>query len=318
MRGMLRGECRMLKTECRMPAGRGPRLRLARALSVCCLLPVAFGIGAGVRDAHAQQPNFLTGFSKPEGPPSTLKPEQLRDVTFRQRLNERLPLDATFADEYGRPVQLGRYFGTSRPVILAFAYYTCPMLCTQVMNGISSSLRALPFTAGEEFDVVIISFDPRDTPADALEKKQKHLEYWNAEHTSGAWHLLTGDAATIERVTRAAGFTYAWDQVTGQYAHVSGILVATPDGTLARYFYGVEYSPKELRMAMVESGEGRVGSAIDELLLFCYHYDPESGRYGAAVMNLVRLGGVLTLGAMVTFFVLMRRRELRGTMEGRA
>jgi protein SCO1/2 len=187
------------------------------------------------------------------------------------------------------------------------------MLCTQVMNGLSASLRALPFTAGEEFDVVLISFDPRDTPADALEKKQHHLEYWNAERTSGAWHLLTGDQATIARVTSAAGFTYAWDQVTGQYAHVSGVLVVTPDGTLARYFYGVEYSPKELRLALVESGQGRVGSPIDELLLFCYHYDPETGRYGAAVMNLVRLGGILTLGAMGTFFVLMRRREMRAS-----
>jgi protein SCO1/2 len=270
-------------------------------------------LAGGANDAVAQQPNFMTGFSQPEGPPSTLKPEQLRDVTFSQRLNDRLPLDATFTDEYGRTVTLGKYFGSSRPVILAFVYFSCPMLCTQVMNGLSASLRALPFTAGEEFDVVLISFDPRDTPADALEKKQHHLEYWNAERTSGAWHLLTGDQATIARVTSAAGFTYAWDQVTGQSAHVSGVLVVTPDGTLARYFYGVEYSPKELRLALVESGQGRVGSPIDELLLFCYHYDPETGRYGAAVMNLVRLGGILTLGAMGTFFVLMRRREMRAS-----
>jgi protein SCO1/2 len=268
-------------------------------------------LGIGSEAARAQQPNFLTGFSKPEGPPSNLKPEQLVDVTFKQRLDEQLPLDAEFKDEYGRPVTLGKYFGAGRPVILAFVYYQCPMLCTQVLNGISASLRALPFTAGQEFDVVLVSFDPRDTPSAALEKKQKHLEYWNVENTSGAWHFLTGDEATIARVTNAAGFTYKWDEVTGQFAHVSGVLVTTPQGRLARYFYGVEYSPKELRMALVESGQGRVGSAIDELLLFCYHYDPESGRYGATVMNLVRLGGVLTVGAMVTFFVLMRRREMR-------
>jgi protein SCO1/2 len=221
-------------------------------------------------------------------------------------------------------VTLGKYFspanasdGPPRPVILGFVYYTCPMLCTQVMNGISSSLRALSFSAGQDFDVVLISFDPRDTPSDAAEKKRRHLEYWNVENTSGAWHLLTGDEATIERVTSAAGFTYKWDEVTGQYAHVSGVLVVTPEGRLARYFYGVEYSPKDLRMALVESGRGTIGSAIDELLLFCYHYDPESGRYGAAVMNLVRLGGVLTVGAMVTFFVVMRRREMRAPLEGR-
>jgi protein SCO1/2 len=286
------------------------------------MVPGAFGDGGSL--VHAQQPNFMTGFSKPEGPPSNLKPEQLVDVTFRQRLNEQLPLDAVFKDEYGRTVTLGKYFspanasdGPPRPVILGFVYYTCPMLCTQVMNGISSSLRALSFSAGQDFDVVLISFDPRDTPSDAAEKKRRHLEYWNVENTSGAWHLLTGDEATIERVTSAAGFTYKWDEVTGQYAHVSGVLVVTPEGRLARYFYGVEYSPKDLRMALVESGRGTIGSAIDELLLFCYHYDPESGRYGAAVMNLVRLGGVLTVGAMVAFFVVMRRREMRAPLEGR-
>jgi protein SCO1/2 len=191
------------------------------------------------------------------------------------------------------------------------------MLCTQVLNGISSSLRALPFTAGQEFEVVIVSFDPRDTPSDAAEKKRTHLDYWNTQNTSGAWHLLTGDEATIARVTSAAGFTYKWDAVTGQYAHVSGILVTTPQGRLARYFYGVEYSPKELRMALVESGQGRIGSKVDELLLFCYHYDPETGRYGATVMNLVRAGGVLTVAAMATFFVMMRRREMRAPVEGR-
>ena len=165
--------------------------------------------------------------------------------------------------------------------------------------------------------MVLISFDPRDTPADAAEKKRRHLEDWKSANTSGGWHLLTGDEETIARVTSAAGFTYKWDSVTGQFAHVSGVLVVTPDGTLARYFYGVEYSPKELRMAIVESSRGTVSSPIDELLLYCYHYDPESGRYGATVMNLVRLAGILTVGAMVTFFVVMRRRDMRAPMEGR-
>ena len=259
--------------------------------------------------ASAQSPNFFTGFNDPPGPPSQLKPEQLKDVTFKQRLDEQLPLDAAFKDEYGRPVTLGKYFNNQKPVVLAFVYYTCPMLCTQVMNGISSSLRALPFTAGQEFDVVLISFDPRDTPSAALEKKQAQLKYWKTEQTTGGWHLLTGDEATIKRVTNAAGFTYAYDKATGQYAHVSGILVVTPEGRLARYFYGIEYSPKELRLALVESGQGHIGSAIDELLLFCYHYDPETGRYGATVMNLVRAGGVLTVAAMATFMFVMWRRE---------
>jgi protein SCO1/2 len=285
-------------------------------VSAVCILHSAFGIvhspfgidiGAGL--AHAQSPNFFTGFSQPEGPPSNLKPDELVDVTFRQRLDERLPLDVAFKDEYGRDVTLGKYFDSGRPVILAFVYFQCPMLCSQVMNGISSSLRALPFTAGQEFDVVLVSFDPRDDPAAALEKKRTHLEYWKSEGQSGAWHLLTGTEASIERLTQAAGFSYKWDSVTGQFAHASGILVVTPDGTLSRYFYGVEFSPKELRLALVESGQGRVGKLVDELLLYCYHYDPTTGRYGAAVMNLVRLGGILTLGAMAAFFVVSWRRN---------
>jgi len=275
-----------------------------RVLFAFFILNFAFAIAAS-----AQTPNFMTGFSDPPGPPSTLKPEQLKEVTFKQRLNEQLPLEASFKDEYGRPVTLGKYFNNQKPVILAFVYYTCPMLCTQVMNGISSSLRALPFTAGEEFDVVLISFDPRDNPAAALEKKQSHLAYWKTEKTTGGWHFLTGNPFDPSGADQAAGFTYAFDKNTGQYAHVSGVLVTTPEGRLARYFYGIEYSPKELRLALVESGQGHIGSAIDELLLFCYHYDPETGRYGATVMNLVRAAGVLTVGAMATFMFVMLRRD---------
>jgi protein SCO1 len=277
---------------------------MAGALFAFCILHLAFPV-----TGFSQTPNFFTGFNDPPGPPSQLKPEQLKDVTFKQRLDDQLPLDAPFKDEYGRPVTLGKYFNNNKPVILAFVYYTCPMLCTQVTNGISSSLRALPFTAGEEFDVVLISFDPKDNPASALEKKQAHLAYWKTETTTGGWHFLTGDEATIKRVTSAAGFTYAYDKATGQYAHVSGVLVVTPDGRLARYFYGIEYSPKELRLALVESSQGHIASAIDELLLFCYHYDPETGRYGATVMNLVRAAGVLTLTAMATFMFVMWRRD---------
>jgi protein SCO1/2 len=263
----------------------------------------------GTRVVAQSGPNFLTGAIDSGGPPSSLKPEQLKEVSFKQRLDEQLPLDASFKDEYGRSVTLGKYFGQKRPVVLAFVYYTCPMLCTQVMNGISASLRALTFTAGQDFDVVLVSFDPRDNPSAALEKKQAHLKYWNSEATTGGWHFLTGEEPSIKRVADAAGFSYAFDKQTGQYAHVSGILVATPDGRLSRYFYGVEYSPKELRMALVESGQGHIGSIIDEVLLFCYHYDPEHGRYGATVMNLVRAAAVLTLAAMAGYFWTMRRRE---------
>lgn len=257
------------------------------------------------------QPNFFTGQTPEPGRVSSLKPEQLKQVSFKQHLDQQLPLDATFKDEFGRDVTLGRYYNEKRPVVLAFVYYQCPMLCTQVMNGLSSALRALTFTAGEEFDVVLVSFDPRDNSAAAAEKKRQHLKYWSTEQTSGGWHFLTGDAANIKRVADAAGFYYQWDPQSQQFAHVSGILVTTPEGRLARYFYGVEYSPKELRLALVEAGQGHIGSAIDELLLYCYHYDPEEGRYGVMIMNLVRLAGVLTVASMVGFIVISRRREPR-------
>jgi protein SCO1/2 len=269
------------------------------------------------------QPNYPSSYRAYAGErndtetPASHTPPQFQDVTFRQRLNETLPLDAAFKDETGRTVRLGDYFGT-KPVVLAFVYFECPMLCTQVMNGLSSALSVMPFKAGEDFDVVLISFDPRETPAMAAEKKRTHLQYWSAEHEAGAWHLLTGDEANIRKVTSAAGFTYRWDEGTGQFAHVSGVLVVTPGGTLSRYFYGVEFSPKELRMALVESGDGKIGSAIDELLLYCFHYDPESGRYGVLVMNLIRLGGVMTVLFIGGFILLMRRRDAAQASPGRA
>ncbi|MGH9349228.1 MAG: SCO family protein [Vicinamibacterales bacterium] len=242
------------------------------------------------------------------GTASTAVPEPLKDVTFAQRLDTKLPLDARFRDETGRDVTLGDYFG-KRPVVLAFVYYSCPMLCTQVLNGVSSAVKAMPFRVGTDFDVVYVSFDPRDTPATAAQKKAVQLADYRQAATAAGWHYLTGDEASIRRVTSAAGFSYRWDEASGQYAHVSGVLVATPDARLSRYFYGVEYSPKELRMAIVESGAGRVGSVVDELLLYCYHYDPATGRYGVIAMNLVRLGGAVTLVLLGGFIWVMRRRE---------
>ena len=272
-----------------------------------CILNFAFCISSA--GAQTAGPG---GYVDPQAPGmvSTSTPPQLKGVGFKQRLDEALPLDAMFKDDNGRQLRLGQLFG-NKPVILAFVYYQCPMLCTQVMNGLSSALKVMPFVAGKDYDVVLVSFDPRDTPAIAAEKKRAHLEYWSTERDGAAWHLLTGDEASIRRATSAAGFTYQWDERTGQFAHVSGVLVVTPEGRLSRYFYGVEFSPKELRLALVESGQGRIGSAIDELLLYCFHYDPESGRYGLVVMNIVRLGGVLTVLFMGSFILLMRRREPR-------
>ena len=272
-----------------------------------CIVTLALCTG----DVSAQQQPGLPGsMGHQTGIVASNVPPQFKEVTFAQRLNQKLPLEATFRDETGRSVALGDYFG-DKPVLLAFVYYQCPMLCSQTMNGISSALKVVPFTAGEDFEVVLISFDPRDTPEAANAKKRAHLQHWSVQDTADGWHFLTGDEATIRQVASAAGFTYKWDEPSGQFAHVSGILTATPDGRLSRYFYGVEYSPKELRMALVESGEGKVGSVVEELLLYCFQYDPTSGRYGVVVMNLVRLGGIVTLALVAGFVFVMRRREPR-------
>ena len=286
----------------------------------------AVSVGAG--GAFAQGGSFSQsepGFPQPSydmmepGTLATARLPQLEDVTFKQRLNMTLPLDVPFRDENGSGVTLAKYFGGERPVILAFVYYSCPMLCTQVMNGVSRAVKVLPFSAGKDFDVVFISFDPRDQPETAAAKKTALMNYWSMQNESGAWHFLTGEAPQIKEVTSAAGFFYKWDAQTQQFAHMSGVLVLTPDGRLSRYFYGIEYSPKELRLALFESGQGHIGSVVDELLLYCYHYDPANGRYGAMVMNLVRAGGVLTVLVMGGFILLMRRREkMHPPMEGHA
>jgi protein SCO1/2 len=274
------------------------------------LLVVTTVLILGGQVSAQQGPGLPGSVAQEAGMPSTTVPPQLADVTFEQRLNHQLPLDARFRDETGRAVTLGDYFG-KRPVVLAFVYYQCPMLCTQVMNGISSALKVVPFTPGQDFEVVYVSFDPRDTPQAAAEKKTALLADYQQTRTAAGWHFLTGDEASIRQVTSAAGFSYRWDEATGQFAHVSGVLVATADGRLSRYFYGVEYSPKELRMALVESGDGKIGSVVDTLLLYCYHYNPAAGRYGAIAMNLVRLGGAVTALFLGGFIFLMRRRELR-------
>ena len=244
-------------------------------------------------------------------------PPAFKTVTFAQRLNDQMPLDTMLKDETGRTVRLGEYFGR-KPVVLAFVYYQCPMLCPLTLNGISSALKAVPYVPGKDFEIVIVSFDPRDTPESANAKKRAHLAHWKTADTADGWHFLTADESAITRLTSAAGFTYQWDETTGQFAHVSGLLTLTPAGRLARYFYGVEYSPKELRLALVESGEGRIGSKVEELLLYCFHYDPSVGRYGWAVMTLVRLGGALTVALVLGFVLLMRRREGRAPVERHA
>jgi len=244
------------------------------------------------------------------------RPEALRGVGIDQRLGQPLPLNALFADEAGKPARLGQYFG-KRPVLLVLSYYNCPMLCTQVFNGLVSALRVLPFDAGKDFDVVAVSFDPHDRPADAAAKKKAYVEEYRRPGASAGWHFLTGGAGSIERVTKSAGFHYRYDDSTGQFAHAAAIYVATPDGRLSRYFYGIEYAPRDLRLGIVEASEGKIGSIVDQILLFCFHYDPKMGRYSAAILSLVRFGGVAAVLILSTFLVVMWRRDrLNGLKSG--
>jgi protein SCO1/2 len=250
------------------------------------------------------------GYKREVGMAASAVPAPLREIGFDQNLNEFVPLDTTFRDEAGRTVRLGDYFGR-RPVVLVFAYYDCPMLCTLVINGLSSALNVLSLSAGNEFEIVTVSFDPRDTPATATAKKAIYLDRYKRPGAADGWHFLTGDQPSIDRLTKAAGFRYVWDKDTRQFAHPTGVIVLTPDGRLARYLFGIEYGPRDLRFALVEASAGKVGSAVDSLLLYCYHYDPMTGRYGLAIMKAMRLAGAATVLALGSFIVLMVRRERR-------
>jgi protein SCO1/2 len=236
-------------------------------------------------------------------------PTALREVKIEQRLNEQVPLDIQFKDETGRTVQLSEYFNKSRPVILSLVFYKCPMLCNQILSGLMVGLRSQSFDAGREFDVLTVSFDPRETPEIAAEKKQSYIERYNRPGAEKGWHFLTGDPENIRRLTEAVGFHYNYDEKTNQFAHASGIMLLTPEGKLSRYFYGIEYNAKDLRLGLIEASNNRIGSMVDQLLLYCYHYDPATGRYGPVVMNIMRLGGVITVLGIGALLLVLRRRN---------
>ena len=238
-------------------------------------------------------------------------PPVLREVRFDQRLNEQVPLDLEFRDESGRTVRLADYFD-GKPVILVLAYYRCPMLCTQVLNGLVRAMLDIPLSAGRDFNVLTVSFDAREQPELAAAKKHTYLQRYGRPGAEQGWHFLTGDEGPIQRLTEAVGFRYTYDPRHDVFAHASGILVLTPAGKISRYFLDIKYSPRDLRLGLVETSEGRVGSVWDKALLYCFHYDPREGKYGPAVMNFVRAGGVLTLLALAAFAgVLWRRERLR-------
>ena len=248
--------------------------------------------------------------------PSQQVPSALSTVSFDQRLNEQLPLDLEFKDESGRTVKLGEYFGR-KPVVLTFVYYECPMLCTQVLNGLESSLRVINESIGQEFDVVTVSFDPKETPVLAAGKKKAYLERYKRPSAEQGWHFLTGDQASIAALTQAAGFNYSWDEASHQFAHASGIVVTTPTGKVSRYFFGIDYSPRDVKFALIESSNERIGTMVERLLLYCYHYDPAKGNYGFMAMRAVRVGGAVTLAALVGFVFVSIRRDRRATGTGK-
>ena len=250
------------------------------------------------------------GYKREAGMPASALPAPLREIGFDQNIDRPVPLDLPFTDERGRSVRLGDYFGR-RPVVLVFAYYDCPMLCTLVLNSLASSLDVLSLEPGADFEVVTISIDPREKPALASAKKATYLQRYKRPGAEGAWHFLTGDQASIESAARAAGFRFTWDDRLKQFAHPTGIIVLTPQGHVARYLFGLDYGPRDLRLALVEASVGKVGSRVDSFLLYCYHYDPMTGRYGLAVMRAMRLAGAATVGALALFVGVMLRRERR-------
>jgi protein SCO1/2 len=238
-------------------------------------------------------------------------PDILKKTGIEQKLGEQLPLDTEFKDEAGNTVKLGDFFNKGRTVIIAFVYYECPMLCNEVLNGLTGSLKGLSFDAGKEFDVVAISFDARENDKADLAKNKKlaYMERYGRPGTETGWHFLTGDQGSIDKATQAAGFNYQWDEKSGQFAHAGGIMVATPEGKLARYFYGIDYAPKDLKFSLMESADGKIGSAAEKLFLYCYHYDPQTGKYGFVILRAMRLGGIVTLLVLGISLAIFWRRD---------
>ena len=238
-------------------------------------------------------------------PPANVRPPGLKNVGIEQHLDEPIPPDLIFRDETGKSVRLGDYFG-NKPAILNLVYYRCPMLCGEVLSGLESALRVLKFDVGKEFDVLTVSFDPRETPDMATKKKAEFLKRYGRPGAAAGWHFLTGPQDSIDGLTKAAGFQYQYDPKTGQFAHSTAIMVLTPEGKIAQYYYGVEYAPKDLRLGLIQASENKIGNLADQVLLYCYHYDPTTGKYGAIIARVLQLSGlatVLLLGVLMTVLI---------------
>jgi protein SCO1 len=265
------------------------------------LLAVAGGLALQARPVAAQLSDPMQSIG--------VRPDLLKDVGIDQKLNQQVPLDLTFRDETGKTVQLSQYFG-QKPVLLSLVYFNCPMLCTQVLNGMEASMKGLPMDAGNEFNAISVSIDPSDKPVLAAVKQQMYVGMYGRPNGAQGWHFLTGDQEQIKKLADAVGFRYAYDPDSKQFAHASAIMVLTPDGKLSKYFYGIQYSPRDLRLGLVEASARKIGTPVDSILLFCYHYDPHTGKYGLLISRLIQIGGLLTvLGIGATMLILFRRER---------
>ena len=237
-------------------------------------------------------------------------PAVLRHVGIDQKLNQQVPLDLPFVDESGRRVEIGQYLG-KRPVVLALVYYQCPMLCNLVLNGMVHSLEKISLTPGKDYEMVTVSFDSRETHQMAAAKKKNYVEKFDRPGVADGWHFLTGDDGPIRKLADSVGFRYTYDPLTNQFAHAAAIMVLTPDGRVARYFFGVDYNPQDVRLGLVEASDNKIGTPVDQLLLYCFHYDPSRGKYGFVIMNVIRAVGSATVLALGTFIFVMLRRDSR-------
>jgi protein SCO1 len=237
-----------------------------------------------------------------------VRPDLLKDVGIDQKLGQQVPLALAFRDENGKSVQLSQYFGR-KPVILSLVYFNCPMLCTQVLNGQEAAMKGLPMEVGNQFEAVTVSIDPSDRPVLASVKKQMYAGMYGRPGATEGWHFLTGDEAQIKQLANAVGFRYAYDPDSKQFAHASVIMVLTPDGKVSKYFYGIQYSPRDLRLGLVEASARKIGTPVDSILLFCYHYDPNTGKYGLLISRLIQAGGALTVLVIGISMLVLFRRE---------
>ncbi len=291
-------------------------MKKSSAISAILKLTLLLSLGVAIPaiNVSAQKSEH---YNSPLYAPKTYDPSQagvsaglppiLNKVGIEQKLNAQLPFDAEFKDENGNAVKLGSYFNNGRPVVLALVYYECPMLCNEVLNGLTGSLKGISFDAGKDFDVVAISFDARenDKPDLAKNKKASYLGRYERQGAENGWHFLTGTQSEIDKVTQAVGFGYQFDEATNQFAHAGGVTLITPDGRVSKYFYGIDYAPKDLKLGLLEASEGKIGSAAEKLYLYCFHYDPATGKYGLAILKVMRLMAIVTilgLGAMIFIF----------------